>query len=297
MKLIYLNGQQEDPDVDHITFPTGEKHIRIRNVRKASDVTCGGQGLEDLTEEQHVAVVYNDPSGDVLKLGMAVDICRREGVKKLTLLMPFVPYARQDRVATPDDPFSIRVFSKFINSLEFDRVVITDPHSEVTPALLNNCFIIHQHEVACHAIEWLDDNVAISSPLAIVAPDLGSAKKTKKLQSYMSEMGYKIPVIQCDKSRDIVSGKITGFKILDGDPRGHYCLMVDDICDGGGTFLGLWDVLNEKGADGQSLYVTHGIFSKGTGLLLTKFDHLLCSYSFHGHKDVVYIRTNYKGIL
>ena len=268
-KLIYLDGQQENECVTHITFPTGEKHIRIT----------------ELSPEDDVVLVYNDPAGDVMKMGMAVDICRQAGVESISLVMPFVPYARQDRRATEGDPFSIQVFSCFVNSLDFGAVYITDPHSEVTPALIDRVRIVPQHELAYHAVKQLDDFTAI--PIALVAPDLGAAKKIKTLQAFLFvETGIEYPVIQCDKTRDPVTGRITGFAILSGDPRGHHCLMVDDICDGGGTFLGLYDELANAGVTDQSLYVTHGIFSKGVDELLSVFNFIFSTNSFPQTKGV-----------
>jgi len=266
MKLIYLNGEQEDPNVEHITFPTGERHIRINPCVLVSE---------------DVVLVYNEPSGEVMKLAMAVDICRRAGVRTLTLLMPFVPYARQDRVHVESDPLSIKVFANFINSMGFSRVIISDPHSEVTPALLNNCVTVNQYELAKVAVDMLVNHPLQSCDIALVAPDLGAAKKIKQLQTFLiKEHGIEYPIIQCDKKRDPKTGQITGFKILDGDPAGKHCLMVDDICDGGGTFLGLRTVLEDDGSDQQSLYVTHGIFSKGTEILTDNFLNVFCSDSF-----------------
>lgn len=277
--LIYLHGQKEDQSVDHITFPTGEKHIRIR----------------DLTTGDDIVLFYNDPSGDVMKLGMAVDICRRVDVKSITLVIPFVPYARQDRVAVEGDPFSIRVFTGFVNSLRLDKIIITDPHSEVTPALLDNVVIVPQHEIAMEAVLELDQH--LTYPLAIVAPDLGAAKKLKALQAHIKQVhGLMFPIIQCDKTRDVETGNITGFKILEGadNATGRHCVMVDDICDGGGTFIGLSDIIHDAqmGNEGQSLFVTHGIFSKGVKTLLGHFDYIYTSNSFPAPEGVRVVAGN-----
>jgi len=246
MVVIDLHREGIQESVDHIQFPTGERHIRIRN----------------LWPTDSVFLKYSDPSGDLMKLGMAVDICRRAQVKSITLLMTFTPYARQDQVYVPGDPLSIKVFADFVNSLNLDKVIVIDPHSNVTSALFNNCLVVPQSHYAKQAV--LKDQ-----PDVLVAPDLGAAKKIKDLQR---ELNDPIDIIQCDKTRDPRTGKITGFRVLDGDPRGKRCMMVDDICDGGGTFLGLAEVLAAKGATSQSLYVTHGIFSRGLGGLVQAFD-------------------------
>ncbi len=272
-RIIYLDGANPCVDEDHITFPTGEQHIRIRHSGPCS-----------------ITLVSNDPSGGLMKIGMAVDICRRNGVKDITLMLPFVPYARQDEVYVDGDPLSIKVFADFLNSLHLDKVIIADPHSKVTPALINNVQVIPQHQVVAPWVMKFDSMVI--DPLALVAPDIGAEKKVKALQLYLKKhYGITFPTIQGNKVRDPETGKITGFQVLAGDPRGHHCVMIDDICDGGGTFLGLGNVLMEQGANAMSLYVTHGIFSKGVEVLLHKFDYIAASDSFPHVDGVMTIKT------
>lgn len=267
--LIYLNDQIKDPIVTHITFPSGEKHIRIVG----------------LTPKVEPIIFYNGV-GNLMKLGMTVDICRRAGARYITLVIPFVPYARQDRIIVEGDPLSIKVFANFINSLDLDRVVMVDPHSDVTPALINNSVIIPQHEISYKAVSFLAQYGR--RLITLVAPDLGATKKVKALQELLyKRTGLNFPIIQCDKVRDPETGKLTGFRILKGHPNNHYCLIVDDICDGGGTFLGLADLLTEHNSIGQSLYATHGIFSKGTSILKQKFEYLFSSNSFPTDSNVV----------
>lgn len=270
MKLIYLQGQQENPDVTHIIFPTGEKHIRIRN----------------LSPDDRIVLYNGNPTGDLMKLGMAVDICQRACVASIKLVMPFMPYARQDRVVTDGDPVSVAVFARFINMLDLDQVVITDPHSDRAVTWLNKVKVIHQWDVATQAVIQLKGQ--IQGSLALVAPDKGSQEKVRHLRDHLERLTHRVhPIIQCDKTRDKETGKITGFKILDGTPSFNHCLMVDDICDGGGTFLGLAKVLEAAGANrGQSLYVTHGIFSKGVADLSAVFHHIFTSDSFPSRRGV-----------
>jgi len=268
-KIIYIGENKINTDVTKIVFPTGEKHIRIKNLSEADDVV----------------IVYKDPTGDVMQLGMAVDICRRAGVFSITLVMPFVPFARQDRIADEGDPLSIKVFANFINSMKFDRVVMVDPHSDVTPALFDNCIVIPQHEVVGGVVK----NIARSTQYenVLIAPDLGAAKKIKLLQDHLyHHYQYACCTVQCDKVRDPTTGKISGFRILDGIVKDKACVIVDDICDGGGTFLGLGVELLKAGASELYLVVTHGIFSKGTKAIFELFDLVLSSESFPSPKGV-----------
>lgn len=264
-KIIYLNG----PGAEHITFPTGEQHARI----------------PDLDSTNSVVIRYDDPSGGIMKLAMLVDICRNARVKFIDLEMPFVPYARQDRRAADGDPMSISVFTKYINDMGFRMVTIRDPHSDVTEALINNVHIISQEHYAYRAYMVLQD--FYDTPIAIVAPDLGAAKKIKRLKALIyNRTGQDIPIIQCDKTRDVDTGRIDGFCILDGDPKGMHCFMVDDIIDGGGTALGLASVLHQSGAHSQSFFATHGIFSKGLKTLNLIFDQIFTTDSFGAREGV-----------
>ena len=79
-----------------------------------------------------------------------------------------------------------------------------------------------------------------------------------------------------DKTRDVMTGKITGFEVYADDLKGKSCIIVDDICDGGGTFAGLAIELRKKGARKVHLIVTHGTFSKGL-TTLTNFDSVITS--------------------
>ena len=84
-------------------------------------------------------------SDDVMALLMATDALRRQGATRIHLTMPYVPYARQDRVMNPGEALGIKVFCDLINAQNYSSVNILDPHSDVTPALLNNVLVIEQH--------------------------------------------------------------------------------------------------------------------------------------------------------
>lgn len=257
--------------VSLITFPTGEAHVRAK-----------------IDKGDRVCIEAKSPCADIMKIGMAADIARNAGASSVELYLPFVPFARQDRRAVPEDAFSIKVFANLLNSLGLDKVIIVDPHSEVTPALINNVRIVPQHRVAYEAVDrltyWLSEDCDPTKNISLVGPDLGSAKKVKELQSYAANWYHDWPVIQADKTRDSKTGKITGFRILDGDASGKNCIIIDDICDGGGTFLGTAAALREGGAKSVSLFTTHGIYSKGTEVFDGVIDHILCSDSLPAPK-------------
>lgn len=114
-------------------------------------------------------------SDDVMTLFMLTDAVRNVGVDEIVLYMPYIPYARQDRVCNVGESLSIRVFAKMINSLKFSRVLICDPHSDVAPALIERCVIRDQANLMIDHVElctWLYSSK--DSPFYLVCPDAGA---------------------------------------------------------------------------------------------------------------------------
>ncbi len=197
-------------------------------------------------------------SDDLMLVLLYADAIKRQGYSDINLIMYYVPYGRQDRVCNPGEAFSLKVFCDIINSVGFKSVYIMDPHSDVTPALLNN-------------VEVLDRIFLRKIPITydyIVCPDGGARKKVMADVKYV-QFKQEPRIVFCDKVRDLQTGKLSGFEVYADDCSGD-CLIIDDICDGGGTFIGLANVLKARGATNIDLFVSHGIFSQG----LDKFEDL-----------------------
>lgn len=224
---------------ESFTFSGGEPHIKIDpNFDKSKSISI-----------THRINSFNDLG----LLCMAVDGLQRIGAKLDKLIIPYFPAARQDRLMVTGEPLSVKVYADIINALKFKKVVVFDPHSEVTPALINNCEVVTNHTFIGKTIQ------AVGSDVFLISPDGGALKKIYKVSEYLGG----IEVIECSKSRDVKTGKLTGFKIYTDDLHGKNCLIVDDICDGGGTFIGLAEELKRKNSGKLYLAVSHGIFSKG----------------------------------
>ncbi|HBT0444870.1 TPA: ribose-phosphate pyrophosphokinase [Klebsiella pneumoniae] len=238
--------------VDHFTFKGGEEQVKI----DLNHAPKGSIGFVDIT-----AKIKN--STDVMALAMLVDACSRlenlDVHAEFTLNLPYIPYARQDRVMQPGEALSIKVFANIINSLGFDKVIVDDPHSDVSAALLNNVKIRGQHQLVSE-VKALGQ--FLNSNFVVVAPDAGARKKAQKVAD-----GLRLPLVEAGKVRDVRTGEITGTAVF-GDVTGRKCLIVDDIIDGGRTFIALAQALKEKGADYVVLYGTHGIFSYGKQVIL-----------------------------
>lgn len=255
---------------EHFRFSGGEPHIRVDGFWNTSELFNIGD--RQLPLESTVAISTRLNKGDdLLLLAMAVDALRNMGVRYIYAFIPYFPGARQDRVMVDGEPMSAGVYARIINSLQLDRVYIYDVHSDVTPAVIDNCVPIDNHNY----VFMLDDEFHAfgGQKKYLVCPDAGARKKINKL--FANGNHAFDDIIYCDKSRDPRTGDITGFVVHTDLPLDDsICVIVDDICDGGGTFLGLGEKLKEKGVEQLHLVVSHGIFSKGFKRLDDMFDSI-----------------------
>lgn len=202
---------------------------------------------------------------DFMLLAQLVQAVRHHYMISTSVLeLAYLPYARQDRHMTSGDSFALKVFGQLLNTLGFDRVRVLDPHSEVSAAVVNNMHIISQQQCMEHSSRLTA--LLSQSQLLLMAPDAGALKKIHAVAAHFGVTEYGI----MSKQRDVLSGKLTGFEVLKGDVSGRDVLIVDDLCDGGGTFIGAAAVLHAAGARQVNLYVTHGVFSQGTAHLLNQ---------------------------
>lgn len=222
--------------------------------------------LPDIPECDNIRVVWNaKTSNDVISLLMVSNAIKNSAVLKNTIVdltLPYVPYARQDRVCNKGEALSIKVMCDLINYCGFNSVTIEDPHSDVTPALINNCIIKSQSDVFKLNIPTINKMFDIDSCI-LVSPDAGSNKKIQSIAKLLNK-----DFIRADKVREVSTGQIKETVVYCDDLQGKDCLIVDDLCDGGKTFIELAKVLKQKGACKVGLYVTHGIFSKGKKILI-----------------------------
>lgn len=244
------------------TFAGGEPHIKI---------------TDNLNGVDHVTISHRIQSfNDVGLILLANNALKNAGVGKVSLVIPYFPAARQDRLMVDGEALSVKVYAEIFNQLNLSSVTVFDAHSEVTPALLNNCKAINNFKF----IEKVTQH--ISTDLLLISPDGGALKKIYKVAEYLK----KYDVVEGSKSRDVKTGKLSGFKVYSDDLKGKDCLVVDDICDGGGTFLGLAEELKAKNAGRLFLAVSHGIFNKGFDELLNYFDGIYTTDSFKTINDV-----------
>lgn len=255
------------------TFAGGEPHIKIK-----PDF--------DVTEQVMISHRLNS-FNDLGLLCVAVDALRRMKVKEINAFIPYFPAARQDRVMVGGEPLTVKVYADIINATQLSKVTVFDPHSEVTPALLNNCEVIPNHAFIKKAIEHIGE-----TPL-LISPDGGALKKIYKVSEYLGG----VEVVECSKSRDVKTGKLSGFKVYADDLQGKDCLIVDDICDGGATFIGLAQELKKKNAGKLYLAISHGIFSKGFANLTPHFEKIFSTDSIKNIEEAGVLQISLAEIL
>lgn len=251
MKLqLTLDGQ--DVALESGRFPDGAVWERVSGPLdpQAESLTLRASAMQTLD--------------DLMRVAQVLDAVRQRCLLRQTRLeLPWLPYARQDRTMREGDSFALRVFAGFLNQLRFDRVVVLDPHSDVAAAVVDRMVTIPQHRCLVHSPSLL---AALEQGMMLIAPDAGALKKVHALAQQVKAAEYGI----LGKHRDIASGALSGFELLKGDVAGRDVLIADDLCDAGGTFIGSASVLRAAGARSVSLYVTHGLFSKGVEHLLSQ---------------------------
>lgn len=192
---------------------------------------------------------FYDSDEEVFTLMCVVDMVRRISKNsRIDLWIPYLPNARMDRIKEEKQNFSLKVFANFINSLNFDRVMIYNVHSNVSEALIDKVINIDP-------IFDVDTMISDYKPDVIYFPDEGACKRYVDLDS-VKKSG--LPVIFGIKKRDFATGKILGLDVIsDTDLTGKKVLIVDDICSAGGTFKFSAMKLKELGASDVALYISH----------------------------------------
>jgi len=235
-------------------------------------------------EDYDVIIKHNLVSSDrIMELLLTTEALQAYSDARISLAIAYLPYARQDRRMIEGDVLSIKVMANLINAQNYYTVSVLDPHSDVGPALINNCWPHYPDEQTIKAIRYFNPNV-------VIIPDAGATKRIYGCLERIGDFIPKLPVVQAHKIRDLNDkGKIKGITVDDFPLQGKRCLIIDDICDGGKTFIELGKILKERGASSVGLYVTHGIFSKGIDVVTEVINTIYTTNSFKpvSHPKVV----------
>lgn len=183
-----------------------------------------------------------------------VDALKRASAKRITMVVPFYGYARQDKKHRGREPISARLMADLFKAAGADRLICVDLHTAQTQGFFDGP-VDH-----LQAMPMLCDYVIEkyqSEPLAVVSPDAG---RIKVAEQWSKKLGG-APLAFIHKTRDITRPNSTHANRVVGEVEGCLCILVDDMIDSGGTICQAASALMDAGAGGVVIAATHGIFS------------------------------------
>lgn len=243
-----------------INFPDGEKHLRIN----------------ELNRKDTVAIRCRIKSSDDLFLLMQLsDILSRQCVEVVEIEIFYLMSMRCDRLFSFEQPFSLKIVADVINSFNAKNIHIYEPHSHRCLGMIKNSkgFLLK-------GLGKVDLKDCI-----LCFPDNGAYERYFKY----NELAITLlnPII-CNKSRDVTSGKLLNFEIANmGEyQEGQSILVIDDLCDGGGTFCGIAELLRPLNPQSISLFVTHAVQKNGIEKVAKYYDKVYITNSYADWGDL-----------
>lgn len=241
--MIKLNGVQVVPTI----FPDNTSQVW----KLPEDLINSGNNF---LNAKFATVKWEFSSeAEFLHLAQLKDLLDKNGFVSV-LVLKYLPYARQDKDISNTSTFALRTFSKLLNTLNFQEVVILDPHSDMSTRWINNSRDVYP-------VELVDKVFRLTNSDIICLPDSGAFHKYQQI--------YRLPKFDARKTRNPLTGQITGCEFNPNyvGPTSKV-LIVDDICDFGNTFILLSKELYKAGVKEVNLFVTHGLFTGGLQILL-----------------------------
>ena len=235
-------------------FKDGEVFVEVQeNVRG-----------EDVFVIQSTSTPAND---NLMELLIMIDALSRASASRITAVIPYFGYARQDRKAGPRTPISAKLVANLITTAGADRVLTIDLHAGQIQGFFDiptdNLFAVN-----VFARHLREANRGDVDNLMLVSPDVGGVVRARSLAKKLKDR----PLAIVDKRREHAG--VSEVMNIIGDVKGRDCILFDDIVDSGGTLCNAADALMEKGAKSVAAYVTHGVLSNGAAARINKSDAL-----------------------
>ncbi|WP_193334998.1 ribose-phosphate pyrophosphokinase [Devosia beringensis] len=205
---------------------------------------------EDVFILQSTSFPAND---NLMELLILTDALRRSSARRITAVLPYFGYARQDRRATGRTPISAKLVSNLITEAGVHRVITLDLHA----AQIQGFFDIPTDNLYAAPIITRDilDNYKLENTM-IVSPDVGGVARARAVAQ---RLGTDLAIV--DKRRP--KAGVSEVMNIIGDVSGQSCILIDDIVDSGGTLVNAAEALLKAGAKQVSAYITHGVLSEG----------------------------------
>ena len=261
MSSIFIRASGKIFPVDTFTFSGGEEHVSVKNI--------------EFLEHTHLDVIARVQSSKALaQLLLISEVLNRRAFGSRSLTLPYFPYARQDRVTVENEAFSLEAVASLVGNLNYKTVTTFDLHSPVAKKYIKTLSEVTQLDII-QQNEGVREIAGELQPI-ILAPDKGALEKSSKVASFLG-----LPLMHAEKMRDPATGKIYKTHIPSIDfVKDQNVMMIDDICDGGATFIEIAKLLKKAGAKCVMLYVTHGIFSRGYDVFKGLIDRIYTTDTF-----------------
>ncbi len=206
---------------------------------------------EDVFVLQSTGYPTND---NLMELLICIDALKRASAKRITAVIPYFGYARQDRKPGPRTPISAKLVANLITVAGADRVLSVDLHA----GQIQGFFDIPTDNLFAAPVMSADILTRYGKRnLMVVSPDVGGVVRARALAKRLDNA----PLAIVDKRRER-AGESEVMNII-GDVEGRFCIMIDDIVDSGGTLCNAAAALKQAGAEGVAAYITHGVLSGG----------------------------------
>ena len=282
-KLNLTNLEKSDVKYKITSYPDGQQDIIITHFLMYN--MPNSYKIEDaIAQPVQIESRFNS-FRDLELIICTVKALRRLKVKEIHLYIPYLLGSRSDRqFQNGGTSYLVDVVAPIINSLNFESVTVLDVHNPVmTAACINNLKLISNIYFVkeCLARKYDYDSNTGDNKCVLISPDAGAFKK---IFDIAKEIEFKGQIITASKNREISTGKILSTEVP-MNPIDYYkdkdYIIIDDICDGGRTFIELAKVLKDLiGRKATiNLIVTHGIFSAGLKELSEYFDHIYTTNS------------------
>ncbi|BCN47970.1 MULTISPECIES: ribose-phosphate diphosphokinase [Nocardiaceae] len=183
-----------------------------------------------------------------------IDALKRGSAKRITAVLPFYPYARQDKKHRGREPISARLIADLLKTAGADRIITVDLHTDQIQGFFDGP-VDHMHALGQLA-QYVRENYGTEN-ICVVSPDAGRVKVAEKWADALDGA----PLAFVHKTRDpLVPNQVKSNRVV-GDVSGRTCVLIDDMIDTGGTIAGAVEVLKNAGAGDVIIATTHGVFS------------------------------------
>lgn len=229
-------------------FPDGERKLRPLLDPRGDDVYVIHSLHGDLDDS---------PSDKLFRLLMFCATLREHGARHVTAVLPYLAYARKDRLTKPFDPLSLRYVAQMIEAAGIWQVIVVEAHNVAAFQNAFRCITRHidGHHIFCDRYR----RHAPDSPLVVISPDPGGVKRVQLLREALQEgLGHAVGFGMIDKRRS--AGVLSGTDRVAGDVDGATALIFDDLIAGGETMRRATKALSEAGAKKIIACATHGLF-------------------------------------